>query len=306
MGEFIIRRLWQAILTIIVVSIIVFGSLHLAPGDPAIVIGGNEATAEQIEQIRTRFGLDQPFSVQYTKWLSRVVVGDFGLSQRTNRPVAPDLLSAFKVSLQLGGVALLFAVFGGIPIGILAALKRGKPVDTLIMTISVGGMSIPGFWLALLLVLLFSLRLGVLPSSGWGTWKHIILPAFVLGLPSLALFARMTRATMAEALLEDYILTARSGGVPETEILFNNTLRNVLLPVVTVIGLRFGFLVAGVVITETVFAIPGAGRMLVSGVSQRDFPVVQGTVLVISVVITLTNLFVDLLYGYLDPRIRYD
>ena len=306
MSGFIIRRLAQAILTILVVSVIVFGSLHLAPGDPAIVIGGNKATEEQLEQIRRRFGLDQPFAVQYIKWLSRVAIGDFGLSQRTNRPVAPDLISAFKVSLQLGAAALFLAVVLGIPLGILAALKRKTPIDTLVMTFSVAGMSIPGFWLALLLVLLFSLYLGLLPSSGWGTWKHLILPAFVLALSSLALFARMTRATMSEGLLEDYVLTARAGGVPEHVIVFNNTLRNVMLPIVTVIGLRFGFLVAGAVITETVFAIPGAGRLLVSGVSHRDFPVVQGTVLLISLAITLINLIVDLLYGYLDPRIRYD
>lgn len=306
MAAFIIRRLGQALITIIVVSVLVFGSLHLAPGDPALVIGGNEATDEQLDAIRERLGLDEPFAVQYVRWLSGVLAGDFGNSLRTNRPVAPDLLSAFMVSMQLGVAALLLAVGLGIPTGILAVLRRETSIDTLVMAFSVAGMSIPGFWLALLMVLLFSLQWGLLPSSGWGTWQHAVLPAFVLALPSLALFARMTRATMAEVLLEDYVLTARSGGVSERVIVYVNALRNVLLPLVTVIGLRFGFLVAGAVITESVFAIPGAGRLLVAGVSHRDFPVVQGAVLVIALAISLVNLAVDLLYAYLDPRIRYD
>ena len=306
MTAFVVRRLGQAIVTILVVSVAVFGSLHLAPGDAATVIGGNEATEEQIQAIRERLGLDKPFHVQYLRWLRAVLMGDLGRSHRTNRAVAPDLFSAVIVSCQLGTVALALAVLLGVPIGILAALHRNSLLDLFVVSFSVAGMSIPGFWLALILVLFLSLRLGLLPSSGWGTWRHAVLPSFVLALPSLALFARMTRATMAEALLEDYVLAARASGVPEREIIFVNALRNVLLPIVTIIGLRFGFVVAGAVITETVFAIPGAGRLLVAGVSQRDFPVVQASVLVIAVAISLANLAVDVLYAYLDPRIRYD
>lgn len=305
MLAYVVRRFAEGVLTIFGLSLLVFLSLHLAPGDPAALIAGNQAREEELVVIRQRYGLTDPLPVQYWNWVTRVVRGDFGISHWGERPVGPELARAFPISinLALGGLAVAAAV--GIPAGVLAAVRRDGVVDLTIMGLAVAGMSMPVFWVALLLILLFSLRLGVLPSSGWGTFPHAILPIFSVSLASLALLARMTRSLMVELLLEDFVRTARAKGLAARMVFYKHALRNALPPLVTVIGLRLGLLVGGAVITETVFAVPGLGRMIVQAVNQRDFPIVQGGVLLIAVAVIVINFGVDLLYLILDPRVRY-
>lgn len=302
---YIARRLGQAVATMIGVTILVFLSLHIAPGDPAALIAGDEASQEDLQRIRVYYGLDRPLPVQYLNWAWGILRGNFGTSHRGGAPVGPDLLAALRVTLILSAGALAFAIAIGIPVGLIAGVRRDGPFDLTVMGVAIFGMSMPLFWVSLLLVLEFSLRLGWLPSAGWGTFRHFIMPALALSLSSLALIARMTRATMVEVLLEDYVRTARAKGLKEFFILLKHALPNALPPVVTVIGLRFGLLVGGAVITETVFAVPGVGRLVVQGVSQRDFPVVQSGVLVIALMVSVISLLVDLSLSILDPRIRY-
>jgi peptide/nickel transport system permease protein len=300
-----LRRLVEGVITILGLTLIVFASLHLAPGDPAAMIAGNQAREEELVIIRQRYGLTDPLPVQYLTWLSRVVRGDFGVSHWGDRPVGPDLARAFPISmtLALGGLAVAVAI--GIPAGVVAAVRRDGVVDLSIMAVAIAGMSMPVFWVSLLMVLLFSLRLGWLPSTGWGTFSQAILPVLSVSLASLALLARMTRALMVELLLEDFVRTARAKGLVQRLVFYKHALRNALPPLATVVGLRLGLLVGGAVITEIVFAVPGVGRMIVQAVNQRDFPIVQGGVLIIALAVIGINFVVDLLYMLLDPRIRY-
>lgn len=299
------QRVLQMALVVAVISVIVFLTIHLAPGDPAAVIAGDQASQAELQAVRERYGLSDPLPVQYWNWVRRIVRGDFGISHRAGRAVWPDLAHAFPISMKLAFWGLVVAVGVGVPLGIVAAVHRGRLLDLAVMGGSVAGMSLPVFWISLLLILLFSLRLSWLPSSGWGTLAHYVLPVFSISLASMALLARMTRAMIAEVLLEDYVRTARAKGVGTGAVLYRHALRNALPPIVTVIGLRLGLLIGGAVITETVFAVPGLGRMIVQAVSWRDYPVVQGGVLLIAVAVSLINLLVDLVYLLLDPRIRY-
>ena len=305
MFAFIIRRSLEGALTVFGLSLLVFLSLHLAPGDPAAMIAGDQAREEELVVIRQRYGLNDSLPLQYWNWVARVLRGDFGTSHWGDRPVGPDLARAFPISmsLALGGLAVAVAV--GIPAGVLAAVRRDGLLDLSIMGLAVAGMSMPVFWVSLLAILLFSLRLGWLPSSGWGTLPHFILPILSVSLASLALLARMTRSLMVELLLEDFVRTARAKGLASRVVFYRHALRNALPPLATVIGLRLGLLVGGAVITETVFAVPGLGRMIVQAVNQRDFPVVQGGVLLIALAVIVINFAVDLVYLVLDPRIRY-
>jgi peptide/nickel transport system permease protein len=305
MFAFALRRLGEGLLTILGLTLLVFLSLHLAPGDPAALIAGNQATEAELAIVRERFGLNDPLPVQYWNWIARVVRGDFGASHFGERPIGPDLLHAFPISLSLALGGLVTSVVIGIPIGVLAAARRDGLVDLTVMGMAVAGMSMPVFWVALLTILLFSVRLGWLPSSGWGTFGHSILPVFSVSLASLALLARMTRSLMVELLLEDFVRTARAKGLASRGVFYKHALRNALPPLATVIGLRLGLLVGGAVITETVFAIPGIGRLMVQAVNLRDFPVVQGGVLLIALVVIAVNFAIDLSYLVLDPRIRY-
>ncbi|MDR7418422.1 MAG: ABC transporter permease [Armatimonadota bacterium] len=305
MLAFLMRRLGEALLTIIGLTLVVFLSLHLAPGDPAALIAGNQATEAELAIVRERFGLNDPLPVQYANWLARVARGDFGTSHFGERPIGPDLMHAFPISLSLALGGLVVAVVIGIPVGVIAAARRDGPLDLTVMGSAVAGMSMPVFWVALLTILLFSVRLGWLPSSGWGTFAHAILPVFSVSLASLALLARMTRSLMVELLLEDFVRTARAKGLANRGVFYRHALRNALPPLATVIGLRLGLLVGGAVITETVFAIPGIGRLMVQAVNLRDFPVVQGGVLLIALVVIAVNFLVDLSYLVLDPRVRY-
>ena len=305
MAAFVMRRFAEGILTVFGLSLMVFLSLHLAPGDPAAMIAGNQAREEELVVIRQRYGLNDPLPVQYFHWITRVMRGDFGISHFGERPIGPDLAQAFPISLSLALGGLAVAVALGIPAGVLAAVRRDGMMDLGIMGMAVAGMSMPVFWVSLLAILLFSLRLGWLPSSGWGTFPHYILPVLSVSLASLALLARMTRSLMVELLLEDFVRTARAKGLASRVVFYKHALRNALPPLATVIGLRRGLLVGGAVITETVFAIPGLGRMIVYAVNTRDFPVVQGGVLLIALAVIAINVAVDLLYLLLDPRIRY-
>jgi ABC-type dipeptide/oligopeptide/nickel transport system permease component len=298
-------RLGGGLITLLGVSVVVFLSLHLAPGDPATIIAGPQASEDEIRQIREQFRLDDPLPTQYGNWAARIARGDFGVSYRGGRPVWPDLASAFPVSVQLALGGLGLAILIGVPAGVLAAVRRDGIADAAVMSVAVAGISLPTFWISLLLILLFSVELRWLPSSGWGTLRHAILPVFCISLSSLALLARLTRAAMVEVLFEDYVRTARAKGLAERIVRYRHALRNTLLPIVTVIGLRFGALAGGAVIIESIFAVPGVGRLVVVAVSNRDFPVVQGGVLLIAAVITLVNLSVDLAYVFLDPRITY-
>jgi ABC-type dipeptide/oligopeptide/nickel transport system permease component len=299
-------RLGGGVITLLGVSLLVFLSLHLAPGDPAAIIAGPQAGEDEIRAIRARFRLDDPLPTQYVNWAMRLLRGDFGVSYRGGRPVWPDLAGAFPVSVQLalGGLAIAVAV--GVPAGVVAAVRRDGFTDVTVMSLAVAGISIPTFWISLLLILLFSVELRWLPSSGWGTLRHAILPVFCISLSSLALLARLTRAAMVEVLFEDYVRTARAKGLAERLVRYRHALRNTLLPIVTVIGLRFGALAGGAVIIESIFAVPGVGRLVVTAVANRDFPIVQGGVLLIAAVISLVNLGVDLAYLVLDPRLRYE
>jgi peptide/nickel transport system permease protein len=305
MLAYTLRRLIEGAITILGLTLIVFASLHLAPGDPAAIIAGSQAQEEELVIIRQRYGLTDPLPVQYLTWLGRIMRGDFGVSHWGERPVGPDLARAFPISmtLALGGLAVAVAV--GIPVGVVAAVRRDGVIDMSIMAMAIAGMSMPVFWVSLLAVLLFSLRLGWLPSSGWGSLPQAILPVLSVSLASLALLARMTRALMVELLLEDFVRTARAKGLVQRLVYYKHALRNALPPLATVVGLRLGLLVGGAVITEIVFAVPGVGRMIVQAVTQRDFPVVQGGVLVIALAVIVINFAVDLLYMLLDPRIRY-
>lgn len=305
MLQYVARRTGYSALVVFGVSILAFLSLHLAPGDPAALIAGPQAEERDLQAIRERYGLNDPLPVQYWNWLHNIARGDFGVSLRGGRPVWTDLARSFPISLSLAFGGLVVAVVLGIPSGVMAAVHRGSLVDLTVMSISVAGMSMPVFWVSLLLVLYFSLQLGWFPSSGWGSLRHYVLPVFSVSLTALALVARMTRAAMVEALLEDYVRTARAKGLLEQVVLYRHALRNALIPVVTVIGIRFGYLVGGAIVTETVFAIPGVGRLIVLAVNARDFPIVQGSVLLIAVAISVVNLFVDILYGVFDPRMRY-
>lgn len=305
MLAYAVRRFAEGVLTVFGLSLLVFLSLHLAPGDPAALIAGNQAREEELVVIRQRYGLNDPLPVQYWNWVTRVMRGDFGTSHWGERPVGPELARAFPISMSLAFGGLAVAVAVGIPVGVLAAIRRDGLIDLSIMGMAVAGMSMPVFWVALLLILLFSLRLGWLPSSGWGTFPHYILPVFSVSLASLALLARMTRSLMVEVLLEDFVRTARAKGLASRIVFYKHALRNALPPLVTVIGLRLGLLVGGAVITETVFAVPGLGRMIVQAVNQRDFPIVQGGVLLIAVAVIVINFAVDMMYLVLDPRIRY-
>ena len=306
MLQYTLRRVLIAIPSVLGVMIIVFAMVRLAPGDPAQLLAGEFADAETIELIRERFGLNRPVPEQFLRFVGGVVQGDLGRSTRSNREVTADLAVYFPNTIELALGAIFVAVVLGIPLGIIAALRPNTPVDLLVMLGALLGVSMPVFWFGLLAILIFSVELGWFPVAGRGTLRHLVLPAITLSASSLAIIARMTRSSMLEVLGLDYIRTARAKGLFGRGVVLKHALRNALVPVVTVVGLQFGSLLAGAVITETVFTWPGIGSLLVQSILARDYPVVQGAVLLIAVSFILVNLIVDLVYGYIDPRIRYD
>lgn len=300
----LLRRLGALVVTVLLVSVATFLAMRLVPGDPARLLAGQEATPEVVEAIRKDWGLDQPLHIQLGRFLAGLARGDFGMSYRTRAPVweevQPRLLPTFLLSVTGLGLALAF----GIAAGMLAAIRRGTVLDTGLSVLSTLGISLPVFWVGILLMMIFAARLRWVPSSGWGTWEHLVLPAFTLGVGFFASISRMTRSSMLEVLQDDYVRTARAKGVPRIKVLLKHALRNALLPIVTIAGLEFGRLLGGAVITETVFAWPGMGSLMVNSVKFRDYPTVQACVILLAVGIAVSTFLSDLLNLYVDPRLR--
>ena len=317
MLHFLLRRLAALLPVLLVVSLVVFLILRLAPGDPAAVIAGNSATNEEIDKIRTQLGLDRSIPVQYGIWVGRVLQGDLGYSFYLNKPVTALIAQRIEPTLALALGTALLAVIIAVPLGTLAAWRLGGVLDKTLSAFSVAGFSVPVFVIGYVLIYLFAIRWEVLPVQGYktllgangaGLWewmRQLILPWFTLGMIYIALIARVTRASVSEALTEDYIRTARAKGIAESAVLIRHALANAAVPIVTVIGIGVALLIGGVVVTETVYAIPGLGSLTVDAVLNRDFPVIQGLVLMFSLSYVLINLLVDLSYLFLDPRIRY-
>lgn len=304
MGRYVIGRTLQAIPVILLTSIVVFLVLHIAPGDPVRMMAGPTATEADLANVRSRLGLDQPLPVQYGHWAAAVLHGDLGASIRSRTPVAEILPNRYWNTIRLTLVSMVFSIVVGTLAGIVAAAKAGSALDLLTTAVAVAGLSIPPFWLGLMLILVFSVFLGWLPAGGGDSWRHLILPALSLGAATAAIIARMVRSSLLEVLRTDYLRTGRAKGLREQALLLHHAMPNALIPTVTIIGLQFGTLLAGAVVTEVVFSWPGIGSLLVSSILNRDFPVVQGTLLVVSLTFILVNLLTDLLYFWIDPRIR--
>lgn len=305
MGQYVLRRLLMLIPVLFGVSIIVFSIMQLTPGDPALLALGEFAPPEQLEALREQLGLNDPPHVQYLRWVSKAAQLDLGQSLRSRRPVTEEIASRLPATGQLALYAVTFAALIGIPAGVISATRPNSLVDNAVTVAALAGVSMAVFWQALMLMIIFSVHYNLLPSSGMvDGWKSFVLPVITLGTSTTAGIARMTRATMLEALQQDYVRTARAKGLSERVVVFRHTLRNALIPVVTIIGLEFGGLMAGAVVTETIFAWPGIGRLVVDAIRTKDFPLVQGTILTFAVVYVFINLIVDLIYAYLDPRLR--
>jgi ABC-type dipeptide/oligopeptide/nickel transport system permease component len=304
--RFIARRLLLTVPVLAGVATLVFSLVHLVPGDPVQAMLGESASRQDVVDLRHRLGLDRPLYVQYTAFLRGAVTGDLGRSLRTGQSVTGAIAERMPATIELAAAAMLFAVVVAVPLGIVAAARAGTAVDHGATTLSLIGISLPGFWLGPLLAIVFAVTLGWLPVSGRGTPAHLVLPAITLGAPLAAVLARMTRASVLEELRETYVLAARARGVSQVRAVLRHAFRNSLVPIVTVLGLQFGAVLTGAVITETIFAWPGVGRLLVQSISFRDYPLVQGCILLIAATYVAMNLLTDVVYGLLDPRIRYE
>ena len=306
MHRYLIRRLLLTIPVLLGVATLVFSLIHFIPGDPAQAMLGEGAAPEDVAQLRARLGLDKPLLVQYGAFLQGLVRGDLGVSLRNDQPVLQQILERMPATAELALASMTVAVLIALPLGIIAAVWRGTAVDYSAMTLSLVGISVPNFWLGPLLAIVFAVELGWLPVGGRGTLAHLVLPAVTLGAALAAILARMTRASLLEELREPYVLAARAKGVSRSRAILHHAFRNSLIPIVTILGLQFGVVLTGAVITETIFAWPGIGRLLIQSISFRDYPTVQGCVLLIAVTYVGVNLITDLTYGFLDPRIRVD
>jgi peptide/nickel transport system permease protein len=304
--RFLARRLLLTIPVLLGVATLVFSLIHLIPGDPAQAMLGETASQQDIDELRHRLGLDRPLLEQYVSFLGGAVRGDLGTSLRTGDPVTTQILDRMPATVELAMAAMVVALVFSLPLGIAAAVWRGTAIDHVAMTVALAGISVPNFWLGPLLAIVFAVELGWLPLSGRGTLLHLILPAISLGAALAAILARMTRATLLEELREQYVVAARARGVSRFRAVMRHAFRNSLIPVVTLMGLQFGAVLTGAVITETIFAWPGIGRLLVQSIGFRDYPLVQGCILLIAVTYLAVNLLTDLAYGVLDPRIRYE
>ena len=313
MQRYVVRRVGALAVTLFFVSLLVFVVVRVLPGDPALIILGLEANADSVARVRQALGLDQPVPVQYVQWVGHALRGDLGRSIQYDLPVGALILSRLNVTLPLTLLAAAFMIAAAIPLGVFAATRHRRWGDYLTMTLSQLGVAVPGFWAGLLLILLFSVRLGWVQSGGFDGWgegfwrglRSLLLPAIALGLFQFAVLARTTRSAVLEVLREEYVKTARAKGVAERVVLFRHALRNALIPIVTVAGVQLGQLLAGSIILESVFYLPGLGRLTLAAISARDLPVVQGVVLFVASMIVTVNAAVDILYGILDPRIRY-
>ncbi|EHL8064020.1 glutathione ABC transporter permease GsiC [Salmonella enterica] len=305
MLNYVLKRLLGLIPTLLIVAVLVFLFVHLLPGDPARLIAGPEADAQVIALVRQQLGLDQPLHVQFWRYITHVLQGDFGTSMVSRRPVSEEIASRFLPTLWLTITSMIWAVLFGMAIGIAAAVWRNRWPDRLGMTLAVTGISFPAFALGMLLMQIFSVDLGWLPTVGADSWQHYILPSLTLGAAVASVMARFTRSSFVDVLSEDYMRTARAKGVSETWVVLKHGLRNEMIPVVTMMGLQFGFLLGGSIVVEKVFNWPGLGRLLVDSVDMRDYPVIQAEVLLFSLEFILINLVVDVLYAAINPAIRY-
>jgi peptide/nickel transport system permease protein len=306
MLNYISQRLLHAIPVLIGISVLTFAMLHLVPGDPVLIFAGDKPiTEERAAEIRHQLGLDRPLWQQYWDYASHAARGDLGVGLRSQRPVLDSILEVLPGTLQLTFAALLVAALAGVALGILAAVAHGTWIDTAAMSFAMVGVSVPIFYSSLLLILFFSFRLGWFPATGQGGVERLVLPAAALGLASAAALARLVRSSMLEVLSQEYIVTARSKGLSGRAVVLRHALKNALIPTVTMLGLQLGALLGGAVVTETIFSRPGLGRLAVDAIANRDFPLIQGTVLFAAVTYVLVNLAVDVLYAAIDPRIRY-
>lgn len=309
----IVRRAFELVFLLFGISFLVFSSMHIAPGDPAAMVAGPTATESELTAIRANLGLDDPFLVQYGRYVKGAVQGDFGYSYQTKQPVSEAIAVRFPNTFKLAIASMIIAVIIGISAGLISALRHNSWLDVSSTTFALAGISIPNFWLGAILILVFAVNLQVLPVGGlsspfytWQGMKELILPAITLGTGSAAMIARMTRSSMLEVIRADYVRTARAKGVKERNVIWIHTLKNAMIPVITVIGLNFGFLLGGTIITEKVFAINGIGRLMIDAIASRDFPMVQGSVLLVATLFVVVNLIVDIVYTFIDPRIKYD
>ena len=305
MLKYIFRRLIMLIPVLIGVTFIIFTLMYVTPGDPAKIILGAAAPQEEVDKLREELGLNDPFIIQYLRYLKNAVFHfDIGKSFITRRPVIQEIMGRFPTTLQLSMLGIIIAVLIGIPVGIISATRQYSIFDNISMVLALVGVSIPAFWLAILLILIFAVGFGWFPASGWGSFKQMILPALTIGTGTIALIARMTRSSMLEVIRADYITTAKAKGQNRRKVVFNHALPNALIPIITIIGLEFGNLLGGAVLTESIFSISGIGRLMVESIKTRDLPMVEGSVLFVAIIYSVINLFVDVLYAYVDPRIR--
>jgi len=305
MLNYFLKRLLGLIPTLLIVAVLVFLFVHMLPGDPARLAAGQDADEQTVAMVRQELGLDKPLPQQFVSFFTHMLQGDFGTSIRTRRPVSTEIGERFFPTVMLTVTSMVWAVFFGMGIGIVSAVFRNQWPDRLGMTLAVSGISFPAFALGMLLMQIFSVQLGWLPTVGAATWKHYILPSITLGAAVAAVMARFTRASFVEVIQEDFVRTARAKGVRERSVIIKHCLRNALIPVVTMMGLQFGFLLGGSILVEAVFNWPGLGRLLVDAVQMRDYPVIQTLVLLFSLEFILINLVVDVLYGFINPTIRY-
>ncbi|MBY6023523.1 peptide ABC transporter permease [Priestia aryabhattai] len=300
---YIFRRLIEVIPVIFGVTLVVFLIMQMVPGDPAVILAGEGASKETVAQLRTDLGLDKPLYVQYSDYILSLLQGDMGNSLKNNQPVLQEIMTRLPITIELAFYSIVITIVLGMTAGIISAIKPYSLTDIGVMVIALLGISLPSFWLGLLLIYVFSIKLQLLPVSGWDSILHILLPALTLGLGGAAIVARMTRSSMLEVIRQDYIRTARAKGLRGSVIIYKHALRNALIPVITVVGLQFGALLGGTVLVESVFAINGLGRMIVDAIRTRDLPVVQGGVLVASLVFVFVNLLVDISYRFFNKRI---
>lgn len=302
---YVIRRILMAVPILLGVVLVVLLTMEIVPGDPVALMLGEFATPEAIRETREELGLNRPLHIRYVQYVADVVRGDLGMSIKDRRPVAVMIGETLPATAQLAGAAVLLAVFVGVPLGVASAARPHSWVDNLVRVVSLAGLSMPVFWTGLVFIVVFSVNLGWFPVAGRGTFRHLVLPAVTLALPSVAILARMTRASLLEVLQEDYVRTARSKGVSRGSMLYKHALRNAIIPVVTALGLQLGQMLGGAVLTETVFSWPGLGRLTVFAIFNRDFILVQGVVLVLATTYVTVNLLVDVSYGLFDPRVSY-
>jgi glutathione transport system permease protein len=306
MLKYIFKRVIEIIPILFIITIIIFLFVHLIPGDPARLVAGQDATAQDIANVRKALGLDKPLPIQYVNYLHHIIQGDFGISLKTKEPVSTMIGQRFMPTFWLSVVSMIWSVIVGLLIGVISATKRNKWQDYVGMIVAVSGISLPSFWLGLMLIELCAVDLGWFPTGGLNSWKSYILPSITLGSGIAAVIARFTRSSLMDVLKEDYVRTGRAKGLKERIVIWDHALKNALIPVVTMTGLQFGFLLGGSVVVETVFSWPGLGRLMIDSINFRDYPVIQSEMLLFSLEFLVINLLVDIIYGFLNPQIRYN